>query len=161
MATKIINKLSVKAVFGGKGPILDKVMGDKTKAHPIVRFLGIATGMKTGEGDNGPWTGLTGQFKGINLDTGEEFRSGVLFMPNVAQDMVIGALMGDTKAVEFGFEVTAQYDEASATSYAFGASPLFESAESDPLKMLESKIAAQALEDKGGDGGKKDSGKKK
>ena len=137
---KLINKLSVKAIIGGKGNILETVMKDKEAEHVVARILGIATGIKTGEGDNGPWTGLTGTFKGVNVTTGEEFQSGVLFMPNVAQDMVTGALMADTKAVEFGFEITAKYDETSATSYVYSARPLFESSESDPLKMLEARM---------------------
>ncbi len=146
---KLVNKLSVKAIIGGKGNILETVMKDKENEHIVARIIGIASGIKTGEGDNGPWTGLTGQFKGVNVLTGEEFRSGILFMPSVAQDMVVGALMGDTKAVEFGFDITAKYDEESATSYVYGAVPLFESSESDPLSMLEAKATPmKALEEK-------------
>jgi hypothetical protein len=142
---KLITKLSIKQIIGGKSSILDKVISDKEKEHVVARILGVATGMKTGEGDNGPWTGLTGQFKGINTDTGEEFQSGVLFMPNVAQDMVIGALMGESKAVEFGFEISVKYDESSATSYVYSARPLFESSDSDPIKLLEARMGKEAL----------------
>lgn len=158
---KLITKLSVKAIIGGKGNILETVMKDKTVEHVVARIVGIASGLKTGEGDNGPWTGLTGQFKGTNLMTGEVYQSGILFMPNVAQDMVIGALMGETKAVEFGFDITAQYDESSATSYVYGAIPLFESSEADPLKALEARISTQALENKPETEEKKQDAKKK
>lgn len=134
---ELIKKISVRDVFGGKAEILKVVMSDQEKKHPIMRVVGIASGMRTGESDNGPWTGLKGQFSATNLVTGQEFRSGQCFMPDVANDLVVGALMAeDSSAVEFGFIIYASYDETAATSYIYSAEPLVKPKENDPLAML-------------------------
>ncbi len=163
---KLISKISMRDVVGGKSVILETIMKDKTISHPVARVIGIASGLKTGEGDNGPWTGLTGQFKATNLLTGEVYQSGKCFMPDVAQDMIVGALMaGNTASVSFGFDVSVEYDEKSATSYVYTAASLMDSGPTDPISMLEQSILVPALENKGESGsnnaGAEKSGKKK
>lgn len=134
---KLIGKISVRDVFGAKGQILEMVMKDKGDSHKLMRVVGIASGLQTGEGDNGPWTGLKGQFRATNLLTGEEFSSGKCFLPNVAQDMVVGAIMADgASAVEFAFDISVQFEESAATSYIYSAESLIQPKENDPLSML-------------------------
>lgn len=141
---RLISKISVRDVFGGKGQILDLVMKDKDQSHALMRVVGIASGISTGEGDNGPWTGLKGQFRATNLVTGEEFSSGKCFLPNIAQDMIVGALMAETSnAVEFAFDVSAIFDETAATSYVYSAESLIPPTENDPLAMLYKGLQAQ------------------
>jgi len=140
---KLIGKISVRHVVGTKGGILTAVMSDKEVSHKLMRVVGIASDIKSGEGDNGPWTGLKGQFKATNLVTGEMFQSGQCFLPSVASDMVEGALKAGATAVEFGFDISAQFDEQSATSYVYHAEPLFEAAENDPVALLTARLDAQ------------------
>lgn len=140
---KLVGKISVRHVFGSKGEILSVVMQDKEVSHKLMRVVGIASDIKTGEGDNGPWTGLKGQFKATNLVTGEVFQSGQCFLPGVASDMVEGALKSGASAVEFGFDISVVFDENSATSYVYYAEPLFDTAENDPVALLSARLEAE------------------
>jgi len=140
---KLIGKISVRHVFGSKGNILSTVLGDKNISHKLMQVVGIASDIKTGEGDNGPWTGLKGQFKATNLVTGEVFQSGQCFLPSMANDMVEGALKGGASAVEFGFDISAMFDESSSTSYVYQVEPLFETAENDPVALLTARLEAE------------------
>src|SRR5262245_2730444 len=113
----LLKKITVKTVYGGK-PDLEKLIKKQEeldKRLPLMEVIGIANGYKNGssvlpDGKTSNWTKLTGQFKAVNLDTGEVFRSGVAIMPAVANDLVVGVLSGGTiNAVEFGFRVYAVY----------------------------------------------------
>ncbi len=126
------NKLSVKSFGFDKGTLLELVMADKEKSHFLVRFGGIATGLrkykipanqiKDGE-DSG--FGLSGTFIGTSTD-GEQIKGSVLYLPRYVHDMVEAALtMGDdVQGVRIGFDIYARWDDASATSYVFTARDL-------------------------------------
>lgn len=142
----LIKKLSVNKVIGGKPKIASIVKffqeNTTSPAMPLARFFGTANGTKHGVSDFGEWTCLTGQFRAVNLDTGETFDSGVCFLPDVAQDLIIGAL--GSGSVDFAFDIGVVLDDDSATGYVYTASPLLQE-ENDPISRLEAKIAALAL----------------
>lgn len=145
--TKPINlqkKISVSKVIGGK-PKIAKIVEffkENTTAAvmPLCRMYGTATGTKEGVSDFGEWRALTGQFRGVNIADGETFDSGVCFLPDVAQDMVLGALNGGAQAVDFAFDIGVVLDEESATGYVYRASPVIQE-ENNPIARLEEKMA--------------------
>jgi hypothetical protein len=141
MAIKPIKKISIKTVFGDKGAILDTIMKDKAVDHKIVRIFGMTGSTKTGESDYGPFVAFRGRFKAINLVSGEEFTSSMCYLPELASDMVQGALetAGDAN-IEFAFDVGVQYDAQSATSYIYTVNPLLEPSNADPLSAFEKHI---------------------
>lgn len=140
-------KISVAKVIGGKPKIASIVKffeENKTAAvMPLCRMYGTASGSKVGVSDFGEWTALTGQFRGLNLSTGETFDSGICFLPDVANDMVLGALNSGATAVDFAFDVGVVLDEDSATGYVYRASPVLQE-EANPISRLEEKMAALA-----------------
>ena len=137
-------KLSVKTLGWDKEKILEKVIGDKTKAHPIAIFYGQMTRLKKGEtvdnaGEVRSFTGLRGMFKGVNVDTKEESASSVCYLPNVALDMIEGQWV-EGERVEFAVQIFVKFDKASATSYVYEAEFLSE-VSNNPLSAMEKLIA--------------------
>ena len=76
MADVFLTKMSVKGL--GCKPV-----GSDTPT-PLCQILGKASGTKTGENKATAqiWTALSGQFMGVNMVTGEQFRSAKLFLPS-------------------------------------------------------------------------------
>ena len=111
----------------------------------LARIVGIARGTKTGESQYGPWTALTGEFIAealVGPKVGQRFRSGTLFLPDVALDLVTPVLAGLEKGagMEIGFTVGIINDETSQNAYNYTAEFLAEPAENDPLSNLAAKL---------------------
>jgi hypothetical protein len=141
-------KISVKTVLGmaisnvvilQKHPQFDKESGQLV----CMTIMGIASGVKTGESEHGPWYALTGQFKATNPHTGQVYMSGKCFLPEVALDLLLGQVnQGNT--VEFAFTIIAQLDEQSPVGWSYTAVPLLKQ-EHNPLEALEAKLDAKLL----------------
>lgn len=141
---QLVRKISARTVFGSKTNVLELVLTDKTKDHPLFVVGGIVSGTKSGEakieGEDSkrPWVALTGRFKAINT-RGEVFQSAVLFLPAYLVESVTAALAieGDDKGVvQIKYGVFAKFDESSATSYVYGASNLLPVDADDPVEQL-------------------------
>ena len=143
----LIKKISINKVIGGKPKIAEiaKYFADhpEEKALYLARFFGAANGTKTGISDFGEWSCLTGQFRAINVQTGETFDSGICFLPDVAQDLVLGALNG-SNAVDFAFDIGVVLDDSSATGYVYIATPLVQE-ENNPISRMQEKLAGMEL----------------
>lgn len=138
MANKMINlqkKISIPKVLGGK--INRRAVEDAPNSQiDLIQVVGVASGIKTGSTQFGDWVALTGNFAAINLETGEQFRSGVCFLPDVALDPVVGQLNSGASAVEFGYTIGAKANSEIAVGYEYYARPLVEPDENDPLEKL-------------------------
>jgi len=132
---QLLKKIAVRTVFGDKAEILETVLSDKTKSHPLMRVVGVANGFKEGEGDYGAWKGLTGRFEATSAKTGEVFNSPVCFLPEFAIDLIAGQFTEPGAVVKFALDIGAVYAADAATSYEFTVTPLTESAD-DELKEL-------------------------
>lgn len=154
---QLLRKITARSVFGSKADILRLVMSDEAKEFTIYRIVGVCTGSRKGGGDEdierneqkpgqaprvnyGPWEAMLGAFQATNAATGEVFRSGICFLPQFAADIVLGQLTGDVENVAFAYDITVKYDEASATSYVYGATSLMKVAEDDRLNALEGSL---------------------
>lgn len=139
---QIVKKISAATVFGGKSEILETVFRDKSKNHPLYRVVGKCNGSRTGAGKEGmnDWVAMLGSFQATNAITGEVFRAGACFLPQFAADLVLGQLGGDVDSVKFAFDIGAQHDERSATSYIYTAVPLMEPSEDDELNAMENNL---------------------
>lgn len=155
MKGNIISKISVKTVWGSKP---DAPTKDHKGPHWLIQVVGQANAFATGTTDKGEWTKLIGAFQAVNLESGEAFRAGTCFLPNVALDLVMGQLkMAETKSVSFGFRIGVQRDEASATNYVYVCEPITEVMEHDPLAPLLAKMetASEPAKEKAAASGKK------
>jgi len=140
---QLIRKISPRTVFGSKGDVLELIMKDKDAEHPLFIVAGKCNGRREGTGDNGPWTALLGRFMAQACDpngkpTGTIYTAGVCHLPNYVVDTILGQLEEPGDTVQFKFAIGAIYDEASATSYVYTATPLLEARpeDDDVLQLL-------------------------
>jgi len=139
-AVKIVKKLSMKVLAAGRPSV-----PAEGETNWIANIVGIATGTKTGTSNFGDWTALTGNFIASteSKETGEElrFRTGVLFLPDVALFLITPALeqAGKGAQIQFGFRIGVIKDDATAPGYSYVAESLIEPTENDPLELLAAK----------------------
>lgn len=122
-----------------------KLLLDAKLQIPLLRIFGIAGAFKPGNSDHGPFVKFIGQFKAINLKTGEIFVASTMILPRFIEEQLHGVLSAAaSQSVEFAFEISAQGDQpgakASATGYTYSAKPLMGFAENSALAALEAKI---------------------
>jgi len=130
--SKLIKKITPKTVLGK----IKSIAHDLTETTPVMRVVGIARGLSTGEGDYGSWVKFKGDFSATNLLTGDVFRSPACILPGIAGDLIESAVMdSENNGVEFGFDITLEPSD-SPVGYEFSAIPLLETKEETPLDSL-------------------------
>ena len=89
------------------------------------------------------------------MGAGDEFRSGVLIIPDVAAQLLASLLAGENvTAVNFGFIISIKKTET-PIGYEYTATPLMEDAsDTDPMLAIKAQVTA-ALPKPKGNGGKK------
>ena len=142
--TTLLKKLSVKGVCGN---IKTPAPGEQVALMIVMGYAKSSEIKKTLFGDS---IGFHGDFKAVDKDTGEEFRSGVCYLPDVAAHLLSEALnASEGNAVEFAFNIgivgVAPRVEGEQGKYEYRCAPLMEAAENDPLKLLEARVKAGAL----------------
>lgn len=144
MSTKIIGKMSVKTL--GCNPRKVTSFDDGAAPLDLCTIMGFANGFKHGEDPKSAtiWTCLTGEFEGVNLQTGESYRSGKLFLPAGIQDVVEAPLKqaaADKKEVviRFAFSISA-VKASNPIGYSYEARPLLTPQEDDSLAQLRKQI---------------------
>ncbi len=136
MGRTILPKMSIKTL-GANGAI---VLVTKAKT-PLCRIKGIARGIKVANGNDGtPVFGMTGQFIGLNIATGEVFDSGVIYLPAGINEMFLtpleAALAEDAKAsVRFALDLFA-VPSTNKAGYSFEAASLIEASTIDPFAEM-------------------------
>lgn len=149
---RIINKLTVRDVLGGKPDLKKLVEHDNAnKGMPLwlVRIVGNASDFKAGfaKATETEFVKLLGRFKGTNLETNVEYRSGACILPNAASDLVFGELQAQRQTegfagVGFVFRIGIVYDETTPVSYRYEVETVMKPQENDPLDALEAQIKA-------------------
>lgn len=84
---EILRKISTKTILGN----LKKAVMDGTTKLPCDLFtiIGRASNLRVGEGDNGPWTALLGEFEAVRLSDGQAFLSSQCFIPGPAGELLV------------------------------------------------------------------------
>jgi hypothetical protein len=128
-----LSKMSIKAL--GCNPKLAGALPEGSKE--VVRLCvigGKASGVKHGEDLQGrTWTALIGTFEGVNIENGETFQSGKLFLPSGIQESVEAAVAkADGNDVSFAFELRA-VKANNPIGYSYQAVSLMPPAEVDTL----------------------------
>lgn len=114
---------------------------------PLFGIIGKCSDCVAGDGEHGPFVKLLGQFKAVNHDTGEVFRSGGAILPGSANDLVYGALRGlgeSGGAVEFAFKVGLLRDDSTPTGYTYAVEQIVMEGQDDGLADLEKRLAGPA-----------------
>lgn len=147
-----LRKITIATVYGT--PDVEELIKLNGKSLKICKIWGVAGRMKPGANDFGEFVRFVGDFRAVNLNTGELFRSSVCLLPKFLEEDMAGAMAsgadGATKQVEFGVEINVSFDKTAATKYVYNADSLIEPAESQALVALEQKMKLRpaALENK-------------
>jgi hypothetical protein len=164
---RIVKKITAKIVCGKVD--IEKLIdygkaNGKSAVMPLFAIIGLASDSQAGETALGPYVKLLGQFKAVNADTGEEFRSGAAILPGSANDLVYGALKGLGEgggSVEFALRVGVQRDETAAIGYVYVVEQVYQQGANDALAALEARLAPPANVAQIRDASKTVAGKKK
>ena len=134
----LVKKISAKTVCGNvKALVKDLETGQKLAIMEVIGLVRPgAAGIQTGETDNGVWTAFKGGFEAINLVTGESYMAGKLFLPDVAQDLILQTVENAEHDVQIHFLIGVREDETSAPGYTYYAEPMMKASESNPLEQI-------------------------
>ncbi len=97
------------------------VLADKKKKHELFHVVGQATKATVKESkdyDDKESIEFGGSFLVVNAMTGEQFKSGKLYLPSVIEAEFAATVM-EAGLVEIALTVTAEYAEKAATSYTY------------------------------------------
>jgi len=135
----ILKKLNAKDILGGKiaRPAEDdpeKILFD---VYGLARRAEVVT---TAFGDS---MKFRGDFEAVNSETGEVFRSTVMYLPELAADMLANAIGEGANAVEFGFRIGMKPSD-SPVGYEYTIKPLVETRDSDALESIRGSVKALA-----------------
>lgn len=149
----IVKKITMSSI--GCKPDIEKLIEFKNvhgvaTVMPLATVYGLVSDYKAGAGKDGmgDYIKFLGQFRAINVETGQIFKSGAAILPGAAPDLVYGALraMGEQGgAVEFGFNFGVRFDPTAATKYVYDVQQITEVGQSDPLAQLELRLKQASL----------------
>ena len=140
----LLKKISVKNIVG---TMPAPKVGEEIALCVI---MGYAKSYAVKQTTYGDCTAFSGDFKGIDVETGEDFRSGMCYLPDVASDLLKNALDANPGIIEFGFDISVVgvkgRTEGEQGKYEYRCRPLMKAAENDPMLALENKLAESAKE---------------
>ena len=104
---KSLLNISLTSVCGEQ---LQAVAGTKETVM-LARIYGEATDIKRKSfRSGGDSETIMGDFRAVNLATGEEFKSAIVYLPRGLQEQVAVALDGGSALVQFAFDIWAEPD---------------------------------------------------
>jgi hypothetical protein len=113
---------------------INAALDGQTKAA-LANVAGIVSAGKPGQSDKGEYLKLIGEFRAINLLTGEQFSSAACILPNFIADQ-FRPVLEQNGSVEFALQIGARVNDRSVTGYEFTVTPLVESRSSDRMAEL-------------------------
>lgn len=141
-----LRKITIATVYG-KPKLADLMAAaEKKEVLPIMDVWGIATRAREGKSDYGAFVRFNGQFRAMNLATGELFRAATMLLPRFLEEE-LAAVLADANALnaEFGVRITAKFDEDASTKYVYLADPIVEPKETAQLADLTERIGKARL----------------
>lgn len=158
MAENIINKLTVKSVYGAIRTILvdvtDPVTKEKTqqkvleKDEHLMRIYGQSTGYRIASSQYGDSSVFKGVFKAINPSTGETFTAGECCLPKTVEGQ-LAAILDSAEGAEFAFDVWAvPAKNAYGYEYRVKTVPGVDAKPAPVITALEQRMGMLALENK-------------
>jgi len=137
---EILRKLTIKTA-GFDTTAVKAAIGDN-KTADLLKVVGITTEARPGQTEKGEFIKFGGQFRAVNIQTGELFEASTAIFPNFIADSLAAAL-AQSQEVEFGILIGAKANAPSVTGYEYTVRPLVEAKVSDKLGAL---IAAAGLD---------------
>ena len=130
---EILRKLTI-ATCGWDQSAIKAALSDKPKID-LLKVVGVCQTAQSGASALGDYIKLVGEFRGINLDTGEIYAATRCILPNFIAEGIAYAL-STSENVEFGILIGAKAKAGSVTGYEFTVKPLIEPKVNDQLEKL-------------------------
>jgi len=132
---KCAGKMTSKRVFEAGGKLA------------VLRVVGTAVGVKTGQSDYGDWTALIGDFGVTNLIDGEQFRGATLFLPDVALlPIQVQLQKPNAQAVQFALDVYAVEDDTTTVGFSYQVDHLVKAEDDTVAKLMAAAQQARPLQ---------------
>jgi len=131
--SEMLRKLTLKNTGFDVATI--KLALEGKRSVELIKIAGVTTKAQPGQTDKGEYLKLIGEFRAVNLISGEVFESGVCLLPNFISDRIAGAL-NVSEQVEFALAIGAKANPGSVTGYEFTCTPLVEAQPSDRMAGL-------------------------
>lgn len=141
-----LGKLTVK----GMGCVAAKVASEESGKLALARLYGKVSGLKyqpDTKSEGAFHTAFSGNFEGINLETGEVYRSGLLYLPKGISEIMESSFkklladVGDTASITFGFEIRS-VKASNPIGYSYEAQALKSPEVEDELAQLRGQMQA-------------------
>ena len=156
MAENIINKLTVKSIFGKIPTIIVKVTDPVSKEVSdvvalekdlhLMRIYGQATGYRVATSQYGDTSVFKGVFKAVNPSTGEMSTAGECCLPKSVENQ-LAAILNAADGAEFAFDVWAiPAKNAYGYEYRVKSVPGVDVAPAPVILNLEAKMGMLKLE---------------
>lgn len=148
---KLLKKVSIATVVGKVPTQVVEVANaagevEKVKRgieQGLMRVIGLATEVITGNSTYGAWTGFKGQFQATNILTGEIYRGSQVFLPDTVTDLLAPVVKSSENGVEFAFDIGAK-PANNVIGYEYTINHLMKVEENDPLNALSARLLASA-----------------
>jgi len=143
---EIARKITISTVAGKAAKWFEKLMNSPTKSLRLMQVFGFATFSKPDASEYGEFVKISGNFRAVNLDTGEITNAPQVILPNFLGQALHGALMTPDRSgpVKFAFEIGVVYDPAAATKYVYTIRDLMPPQQDDPLAAMQALIMGAA-----------------
>lgn len=147
----LVKKLSAKSIIGN---VMAQFPKNKETGKPEVgtelklyRIYGIANAIKIGQSTFGDWTAFHGQFEAVAEESGQVFRGGQCFLPEVAEVLLAPVVMKQPEGagVQFAFDIGARITKGKIegeVSYEYTVKPVIAMAENDALAGFKKELLA-------------------
>lgn len=138
----IISKITMASI--GCKPSAVSLLPDGENELPIARLYGTLdkVGHQDDKNTGTPFTFFVGNFEAINMQTGEVFKSGKMFLPKGISELVESEVTKNPGAdIAFAFEVRS-IKANNPIKYSYKVLPLVSPTVADPLKILRDKVLA-------------------
>lgn len=141
---RFVKKISSAKLGFGIKECREAAAKGKGKTVALYQVIGQANKIRTGMGDNGPWTAFCGMME-ANTPDGEVVRSGEVFLPGGVSDMLESQLLNMQKEdpsaqIQFAFEIGV-FESQTPIGYEFDVVSLMkEESSPDPLESLKKNL---------------------
>ena len=152
--SNLVNKISFKSVCGNPElqplEMTDENGQKKTVLRGVeklyMRLVGVVRKYETVTSQYGDSVAFAGEFRAVNLLTGEVYNGGKLFLPNVAESFVYNAFLNQEmvegfNGLELAFDLGIKPSNT-AMGYEYTVKPLIEQTATDRLAAMLNSLPA-------------------
>lgn len=145
---KLLSKLNAKDIIGAKIGKKKEITEQLAKGDDVgFDVYGLVKKRDFVTTQYGDACRFHGQFEATNREDGETFRSGKMFLPAIASDMLEGAIdqmTEDQSELKFAFRIGLVESDKGSAGYEYTVEPLIDTTENDVISDMRAQFALPA-----------------